>query len=243
MLDTYLTQTAQLLQNPAAPTSLYSTPNLTQWVNTARGQLAGEAQCVRFEASVPTVIGSNGRVIAFSAISLAGAIGVQGVFSINTIWYLVASGRSRLRRRSFPWFSLYELNNPVPQSGPPNVWAPYAEGINGSFYLSPLPDLVYTLKLDCICYPSALNADSDPEAIPYPWTDAVPYFAAYLALLSSQTSARNAEAMRMKDLYTEFVGRARRTSTPQVMPRNYPQQPNPTRANQLALHQPRAGGG
>ena len=44
MLTAYLNATAILLQNPVAPTSLYSTANLTTFINTARGQLAGESE-------------------------------------------------------------------------------------------------------------------------------------------------------------------------------------------------------
>ena len=41
MLDAYLTQTENLLQSPGSPQALYSTTNLTLWINTARSQLAG----------------------------------------------------------------------------------------------------------------------------------------------------------------------------------------------------------
>jgi hypothetical protein len=71
--------------------------------------------------------------------------------------------------------------------------------------------------------------------VPVIWTDAVPYFAAYLALMSAQTNARLEYAKQMFGLYQEFVDRARRASTPLTLPGIYPQNPNPTRANQLGV--------
>jgi len=43
VLASYITQTQRLLQNPGAPISLYSTADITSYVNIARGQLAGLA--------------------------------------------------------------------------------------------------------------------------------------------------------------------------------------------------------
>ena len=90
--------------------------------------------------------------------------------------------------------------------------------------------------------PIALVDDTTPEAIPYLWTDAVPFFAAYFALLSAQAGARQAEADRMFARYQEFTNRARRFATPSVLPFIYPQSGNPVQANQLGL-QPAGGGG
>jgi hypothetical protein len=50
----------------------------------------------------------------------------------------------------------------------------------------PIPNQTYQLEIDCICLPSDLVSDQDYEAIPDPWTDAVPYFAAHLAYLELQ---------------------------------------------------------
>ncbi len=106
---------------------------------------------------------------------------------------------------------------------------------SGSFYLDPPPDLVYTLNCDCVCYPIALAADIDVEAIPYLFTDAVPYFAAYLALLSSQTSARQADAERLFGYYQTFVKRARQASNPSVNRTSYEQSQDPTMMSKLGM--------
>lgn len=241
MLTAYLAATNQLLQNPPAPNPLYSTALLTGYVNSARGQLAGESKSIRFMGSLGLTIGQ--QVYPFTSISLPDAAGIQGVLDVEIMWYQVASGQKWIRPRPWPWFSQYEFNNPVPSSGPPKVWSQYGQGAQaqvapnpvggGSIYLSPLPDMAYTLTVDTCCYPVPLVDDTTPEAIPYLWSDCVPYYAAYLALLSSQTSARAEGAEKMFQLYQLFTQRARAASTPMVLPTNLPQQANPVRSNQL----------
>lgn len=250
MLTSYQTNTQNLLQLPAAPSTLYTIAQITSWINIARGQLAGESQSIRVMGTLPTVVGQ--RNYNFSAINLGtpSATGAQGVIHVRRIMYGVASGYQWMRPRNWPWFDLYKFNNPVPVSGPPQVWAQYGQGSagigaitgegtgtlsSGSFYIDPLPDQVYSLNLDCVCYPIALAADTDVEAIPYLWTDAVPFFAAYYALLSAQTSERMRAAQQYYAYYKEFVQRARMAATPDVNKYLYEQVPDPTLANKLGM--------
>jgi len=237
MLNTYLSATAALLQNPGAPQSLYSTAQLTTNINTARGQLAGESESIRVIGTLQLLQGQ--QVYPFASISLGSAAGVEGVINVRTIWINVGDGQVWVRPRPFEWFSLYELNNPIPQEAQPQVWAQYGQGVNGTLYFSQVPDQEYTINLDCVCYPMALTSDTTPEAIPYLWTDSVPYFAAYLSLLGAQSSNRQADATRMFQLYQEFNNRARRFANPSVLPYQYPQSGSPVRQNQLGLQ----GGG
>lgn len=239
-LTAYLNATRRLLQNPSAPTTLYSDPDLTSYINTARGQLAGESESARFMATLP--LSSSTQVYNFSSISLSGSVGLQGVIHIRTAWIQSGGGRVWIRPRSFKWFSLYELNATVPKTGQPSIWSQYAQGVNGSIYVSPIPTQSYTAFLDCVCYPIALVDDSTAEAIPYLWTDAIPYYAAYMALLGAQSQVRTADAERMFQKYTEFVNRARRFVTPDILPGQYEQQVNPVRSNQLGLQKPRGMG-
>jgi hypothetical protein len=116
---------------------------------------------------------------------------------------------------------------------------------SGTFAIDPPPDQTYTLLCDCVCYPLALVSDGDFEAIPYLWTDAIPFYAAYYALLSSQTSARMADGERYFQYYQQFVQRARAAVTPDVMKYNFEQVPDPTGLNQIGMSQGsrNAGGG
>jgi hypothetical protein len=219
LLSAYQTQTYNLLQLPGSnATSLYSTASLTLWINLARGQLAIEPQnsCIRYMGALTTVPGQ--QVYNFPAITtgVSATTGIAGVMNIRSLSYQIASGQLWIAPRAWPWFSLYELNNPVPGSGPPKSWSQFAQGVNGSFYLSPLPDLAYPINVNAVCYPIPLVNDTTVEAIPYPWTDCVPFLAAYYALLSAQTNARMADALNYYKMYEEFADRARKASNPET---------------------------
>lgn len=242
-LAAYLTQTGRLLQNPGAPTPLYSPTDLTSYINTSRGQLAGDSETIRFLATITTVPGQRNYNFSSLNLGVSATNGIQGVLNVRRIMYGVGSGQRWIRPRSWPWFDLYKLNTPVPPSGAPTVWAQYAQGSTGSFYLDPIPDIPYSLQLDCVCYPIPLVTDGTVEAIPYIWTDAVPFFAAYYALLSSQTSARIGDAERMFGYYQTFVQRAREMSNPSVNRFLYEQAGDPTQASKLGIKAPAGGGG
>lgn len=231
MLTEYLTQTQRLLQNPAAPTSLYSPADLDVYINEARVQLAGEAVCIPVIGTLAVIANDQGPYL-FTAINLGAAIGVAGVLNIQTIWVQIGTGQQWIRPRPWPWFTLYEMNNAAPVPTGPRAWAQYGQGINGSIYLN-MPDAAYTLNVDTICYPIPLVDDTTAEAIPPLWQTAIPYYAAYLALLSSQTGARTQEADAMLQRYELFVKRARQFATPQVLPLMYAQSPSPVTGNQL----------
>ena len=222
-LDSYVTLTQALLQNPAAPASLYDPALIKIYVNQARFQLAADSTSIKRIGSFALTSGSQGPY-AFSSITLTPATGVQGVLNVRTLWYVAGDGQLWFRPRPWPWFSLYHLNSAAPETGVPAVWSQYTEGEAGSVYIGPVPDVVYTIKADCVCYPVDLVNDATVEAIPAPWTVAVPYYAAYLALLSAQTGARMKDAEQMFQLYQAFVQRARAQSTPDILSSQYPQQ-------------------
>jgi hypothetical protein len=237
VLDDYVTRTQRLLQNPAPATGLYPAATVKDYVNIARKQLAGEAQCIRKIGTIPTVAAQ--REYSFANISLGtpASTGIAGVFNVRRINYGVGDGQQYVTPRPWEWFDQYCLNNPVPidysappGSHPPVTWAQYAQGSaaptggssqSGSFYLDPIPDDVWTLYCDCACYPVTLVDDTTVEAIPYPFTDAVPFFAAYYALLGAQMQARRADAEAFYGYYKDFLGRARDISNAAVLTWQY----------------------
>jgi hypothetical protein len=252
--STYLPQTQQLLQNPAAPTALYSTALLTGYINTARGQLAGEGKCIRAFATLTTVPGQ--QVYPFSSLNLGvpATTGIQGAININTVWAVVGNGQVWLQPREWEWFGLYYLNNIIPNQALPMIWTQYGQGaappgtltgasFGGSLYLSPIPDQAYTLNCDCTCYPIPLVADGDVEAIPYLWTDAVPFFAAYYALLSAQTSMRTRDAKEMLQSYEMFMARARMSANPMQLGGIYQGAPDEFKAARMGASAPQAAQG
>jgi hypothetical protein len=252
VLNAYLAATQSLLQNPGAPSTLYSTANLTTWINTARGQVAGEAEAIRAMGTIQTVVGQ--RAYNFDQISfgVAATTGIQGAINVQQINFSVGTGQKQVYAREWPWFFTYYLNNPVPSSGQPRHWSQFSQGAadpgvgggagtkgTGSFYVDPIPDAVYTLNCDCSAYPIALVDDSTVEALSYFWTDAVSFLSAYYALMSSQTSEREAQAARMySEHYRQFMANARRNSNPSVLRYMYSQAQDVAQTNKMGL-QPR----
>jgi hypothetical protein len=240
MLAAYLTQTRSLLQLPGTnSSSLYSDGDLTRFINVSRGQVAGEAECIRRIGTIPTV--QNVNVYPFSSIVLNSS-GVDGVLNVRSIRYAAGQGSIWIPSRAWEWFELYELNNAAPNQAAPMSWSQYGQGASpgatgssgsGSLYISPLPDIVYTLNCDCVCYPVALASDGDPEVIPYLFTDCVPYFAAYYALLSAQTNARLNDAIQYFKIYSEFLDRARKAANPSVLRWQFEKAQDPVQASKL----------
>jgi hypothetical protein len=253
VLTQYTNLTQQLLQNPQATSALYSTSQLQDYINIARGQLAGESESIRVEGTLICTVGQ--RNYNFSSITLDAA-GVQGAIHVRRIAYgLLNGGRRWVTPRPWPYFDLYYLSSAVVTNGPPLRWAQYGQGSagsgtitgvgagslsSGSFYLDPPPDQTYLLYLDCVCYPIALALDGDPEAIPYLWTDAVPFYAAWYALLTAQNNIRMEDAKAYKDLYDDFVKRARAAANASVNRYMYAQAFDPAQAAKVGAPQ---GGG
>jgi len=251
-LTAYETNLQNLLQLPGAPTTLYPTATLDNWINIARGQLAGEGECIRAIGTIATVVGQVQYPFSSLNFGTSATTGIQGAIHVRRINYSVASGAQWIPPRAWEYFDLFHVNNPVPVAGPPEVWSQYAQGAaapatgsaaSGSFWIDPPPDLVYTLNCDCVCYPIPLVNDATVEAIPYLWTDAITFFAAYYAFLSSQTGARSADAERMYGYYKEFLNRARQASNPSVNRTQYEQSADPASINKLGVSQPRSGQG
>ena len=224
-LTDYLQTTRRLLND--AGFARFNDFDLREWVGIARGQIAGEGECIRVYGTL--AVTAAAQQYPFSAIAFpAGTTGVQAPINVRMITYGVpaATGQAPVTSREWEWFNQYVLAQPAPIASRPRVWAQFGQGVNGTIFIN-LLNGPYTLSVDTVCYPSPLTNNSDPEAIPYLWTDAVPYFAAYLALLT----AGNAEAAAgMFKLYQMFVMRARTFATPSVLPGQYAQGPDPEMA-------------
>jgi hypothetical protein len=249
LVSYYLPQTRSLLQLPGSnSTSLYSDADLTRFINVARGQVAGEAGCIRVMGTISTAVGQQAYNFSSINVGTPATSGVQGIINIRSLSWSTGNGQLWMTPRTWPWFSLYNMNNATPQSGSPSQWAQFGQGAapgtaggqaaasGGSFYISPLPDDIYQINCNSVCYPIQLVLDTDPEAIPYLWTDAVPFFAAYFALMSAQTNARMADAAQMyKGHYNEFMDRARKQANPEVNSWMYQQGGDPAQAPKMGV--------
>jgi hypothetical protein len=100
----------------------------------------------------------------------------------------------------------------------PGWYAQYGEGPLGSLYLAPIPSQAMPIEVDLSCIPNPLSTDNDIEAIPYPWTDAVTYWAAVLCLLQQQ---RREDAQAMAQLFNSDMPMCASVVCPQMLQSPY----------------------
>ena len=209
-LNAYISAVRTLLHDPNA--QFFTTATLTTFINEARQQIASEGECVRAVPGFSTVALQE----TYSNSVVSGPTpDIGALLAIRAISY----GGLTLEARPWDYFNFYMRNLAKPLPGPPKAWSPFSTGTNGIFFISPLPADIYNIELDAIWLPINLAADGDPEALPYPWTDAVQFYAAYLALKDSQ---RTSDAERMFALYEDYMLRARGGVVPYPAPSTYP---------------------
>ena len=229
-LNADVAATQRLLQNPLPSTgSEYLTADLTTYINTVRDWAASISECIRDYSTLTLTPGT--QQYNFSSIVAANVGGgVGSVLNIKTVWVKAGNGQVWIMPRSFPWFSLYNLNNVAMQQAQPETWSQFDQGVNGSLFLDPIPDQAYVCQLDTVCLPIPLVDDTTAEALPYPWTDAVPFGAAYYALMSAQ---READAELMKKRFDFYVSQSRRVASSSTNPEAFAQYHDPTNMNKL----------
>lgn len=127
------------------------------------------------------------EVYPFSAVDLSQFPGVASILQVKSVSIIYSNYRFSLPVYSM---SVYQAMIRQYTGGTyqyvPTFGAQFGQGVGGSFYVYPLPSQTYQMEWDCLCLPSDLISDRDVEALPEPWTDAVPYFAAHLACLELQ---------------------------------------------------------
>lgn len=143
--------------------------------------------------------------------------GVRAVLDVQQVAVYWGNLKPALEYK--PWTQFNAYMRAWPQfSNLPAVWSKYGQGENGSVYWWPLPVQVLGMDWDCICEPIDLLTDDTIEAIPAPWTNAVQYYACYLALLGAQ---RHEEANAMFGFYIRQMQRARAFSQRILVQRPY----------------------
>ncbi|MBU6232200.1 hypothetical protein KGP36_06155 [Patescibacteria group bacterium] len=156
-----------------------------------------------------TVAGQE--VYQFSDVFTDPANGVGEIFVVKSVSLLWGTWRYMTVAPSFSKYQAWVRTYTNQYLYIPFFCANYGQGDKGSLYMYPLPSTVYPMEWDCLCLPLPLKMDTDPEAIPFMWTECVPYFAAYLALLGAQQYEK---ANFMKQTFDEWMHRARAYSQP-----------------------------
>ena len=127
------------------------------------------------------------EVYPFSSIYLGNWPGVDTVHAIKSASVIYANYRYMLPMYDFSTYQSKSGNTLFQYQYVPTFCSQFGQGNGGSFYAYPLPSQTYQWEFDCFCLPTDMTLDNSiPEAIPQPWTDAVPYFAAGLAYMELQ---------------------------------------------------------
>lgn len=143
------------------------------------------ASATAITSSVTTLV-ANQETYNFSDMPLGGAAGVGSIFSIKSVAILYNNYRYVLPMYSFSTYQAYIRQYPLQYKYVPAVAAQLGQGANGNLYMYPIASQAYSFQCDAFCLPVNLVDDTTAEAIPQPWTDSVPYYAAYLAKLEAQ---------------------------------------------------------
>ena len=211
MLTTYETLTRALIQAPSSPTPLISTAVLDSYINIARNQVAADAECIRLPGTLMLVVGNPGYT--FELINVVSGFGFGPILTVRS----AKLGTQPIDIRGWEWYAQYYFNDSA--VGTPVRAAQQGQGSSGTLFFNPIPNVAGTVSLDVVCLPDGLVDDTTPESIPLLWTDAVPFYAAWLALLSLQ---RPLDAEQMMQRYDRLVRRGRQTATPSELPDNLP---------------------
>ena len=162
---------------------------------------------------------ANQEIYTFPSVNTLAQLtsGVASILWVSSV--AVSWGALKPTLRQWNWDDLQAHIRSYPVvSGQPAMFAQFGQGEGGSIYLQPVPTQAAAMEWNCVCTPIDLVDDTTAEAIPYPWTDAVPYFAAHLAFLSGR---RPIEAKGMYDIYDATMKRSRSQSESSYIPDFY----------------------
>jgi hypothetical protein len=129
--------------------------------------------------------------------------GIGDVVSVSVSW-----GGMRPSLDWLPWEDLqaYARSYNIGVTSYPFMFSTNGDGNNGQVWLFPIPTSQLEMEWQVFAIPGNLYSDSDYEAIPGPWTNYVPFYAAHLAYLNSQ---RFGQANTMLDLFYSNSGLSR----------------------------------
>ena len=200
------------MSGTAVNTITVNTPG-TAYDNTTKISFTGGTPTTQATATanincVNTV--ANQEIYTFASVNPLAQLtaGVGSILWISSIAVSWGALKPTLQQWNFDDLQAKVRAYPI-LSGQPALFAQFGQGEGGSVYIQPVPTYALPMEWNCVCTPIDLVDDTTPEAIPFPWTDAVPYFTAYLALMNAR---RPMEADNMFNIYTRTMKRAREQS-------------------------------
>lgn len=208
LLSQYQNITQSLIQSPQSPIPLLTTTLLTDFINIARAQVALDGECVR-TSGTGSIGGGLTELPLATTVSLPAGSGYAQALVVRN--GTVAGARIDIR--PWDWFVAYNMATPRVTT----VMSHQGQGSLSVLYFSSQGG--GALWLDVVALPINLGTDEDPDVIPYPWTDAVPFYAAYYSYMAFQ---RQADADMFMMRYRDLMRRARGESSSTNLPENDP---------------------
>lgn len=205
LLSQYQRLTRRLLSDPTF--ARINDFDLRDYINIARSQVAIDGECVRVLGTANVTAGIFTLPIAQLTVpadaGLSQALVVRNAYLSNV----------RVNIRSWDWFYAYNAFNPT--SIP--VAAHQGQGTFATFFISSVSG--GTLDADVVALPVDLVDDSTVDAVPYPWIDAVSFYAAWYASIAAE---REDQADKFMTRYRDLMRRARSGVTSTNLPENDP---------------------
>jgi len=204
-LSGYITQTRRLLHDVNA--NFWTDAELTDYINDGRNHMVQDTGCNRILQSHTLVY--NVETLNFS--SLPQGDRTIDVLNINLYW-----GNSRYPLAYMAWSDFNaQLRFWQNYTGRPVGFSMYGPK---TIYISPKPDQAYQIELDTVVLPTELTTQSPNETLPTPFTEAVPFYASYLAKYQEQSYG---EAEIFKQEYQKHVLQALNTTFTRRLPTPY----------------------
>lgn len=204
-LSGYITETRRLLHDVNA--NFWTNEELTDYINDGRNHLIQDTGCNRILQTYTTVY--NDETIDFAA--LPEGTNTIDVLTINLYW-----GNSRVPLYYMAWSNFNaQLRFWQNYTGRPVGFSMYGPK---KIFIGPKPDQAYLIELDTVVLKEPLT-DADPvETLPTPFTEAVPFYAAYIAKYQEQSYG---EAEILKQEYQKHVMQALNTTFTRRLPTPY----------------------
>jgi hypothetical protein len=237
MLAAYISEVQGHLND--AEGQFFRIPALTNYINRARRRIAAVSGCIRiippgtqtkpgreiypfaeWNALAQEIVPQAQSILACR--SLAIGIGGQWEKDEDGVW-AIRRGTWKPVWKRLVWtdfqarFRIYggTFYGTISQ---PGWYAQYGEGPAASLYLAPVPSIAAPMEVDLTLIPKPLLTDDDLEPIPYPWTDAVSYWAAMLALLQQQ---RPTDVQMLAEMFNSDLPMCASVVCPQLITNPY----------------------
>jgi hypothetical protein len=237
MLAQYVSDTQNLLNDQQG--QFFPEPTLHTYINRSRRRIAAVSGCLR--VMPPNVLTVPDKEVypfaAWTSLVQTAMPGVKDILSCRSVaigiggkWqqkddgsWIIAGGSWKPLWRRIVWtdfqarFRIYGRTF-YGTISEPGWWSQYGSGPIGSLYLAPIPGQSQPMELDLTCNPQPLLTDDDVDPIPYPWSDAVAYWAATLCLMQQQ---RREDAVAMAQAFNTEMPFAASVVCPQMIQTAY----------------------